>query len=167
MEKGFTSKIQELLEDGMSWATISKFLTDCFKACPCSNVPVEVKFARQRNYNACARGRLPRHYSSASKHVLAELRRLHQQKRQASKAALGRMQYRGAKPLKQRKRKLSAWNMFVRNRRRRMRGGNFDMAGLANEWAEMSPIDKMQFEEDPRWANCVLMYMGQVYAPVN
>ena len=50
--------------------------------------------------------------------------------------------------MKQRKRKLSAWNKFVRNRRRRMRGGNFDMAGLANEWAEMSSTDKMQFEEE-------------------
>ena len=77
LDSGFSKQVWSWWKKGCSWDKILRRLRRSFKACPVSNVPIEVKFARQRNYNSTCRGKLPSHTTSGTKHFLAEVARLH------------------------------------------------------------------------------------------
>ena len=82
LDSGFSQKVWSWLQKGCSWATILKRLRRSFKRCPVSNVPIEVKFARQRTHNSPCMGRLPNHSTVGSNHYIAEVARLHNRKLQ-------------------------------------------------------------------------------------
>ena len=82
LDSGFGAKILELVRarhGGLFDSVILRLLYESFSMCPVSNVPVETRFARQRNYGQTSRGRSVAHTTVASNHVLSELRRLHRQ----------------------------------------------------------------------------------------
>ena len=113
LDSGFSAKILKWFRNGWPKAKLQRLLYHAFKACAMNNVPIEVMFARARNYTQCNRGRVSNHSTTASKHVLAEIKRLMSRK-------TGGWPARQKQRPRQKKvslRKYSGWNMFTRHHR--------------------------------------------------
>ena len=117
------------------------FLRKVFAACPVNNVKVETQFSRQRRFKASCSGNMPDAATIASTHVLAEFASLHS-KWMADKP-LDKPCDATMKVPTEKRRKLCAWNVYVKQNRSDLNQG-VSMATLSDRFSKLSEAEKKQ-----------------------